>query len=122
MARILVIDDDAAVRSTIHRILEREGHEVVEASDGVGGMKAFREHPADLVISDMFMPEKDGMEILRELRRHSPLPKIIVVSGGGFDGTVDLRADAELMGAARTLGKPFEREELVKAVREVLGS
>ncbi len=122
MARILVIDDDDAVRTTIRRILEREGHEVAEARDGASGLKQFHERPADLVITDIFMPGTDGMELLRAFRRESPRPKVIAVSGGGFGGTVDLRADAELMGAVRTLGKPFEREELVKAVREVLGT
>ena len=121
MARILVIDDDAQVRGAVRRILERAGHTVEDVGNGDAGLRAHRERPADLIITDIFMPERDGIETVRELRRESPQVKIIVISGGDRTQTMDLRKDAELLGAARSLRKPFELSELVRAVGELLG-
>ena len=121
MARILVIDDDAQVRGAVRRILERAGHTVEDVGNGDAGLRAHRERPADLIITDIFMPERDGLETVRELRRESPQVKIIVISGGDRTQTMDLRKDAELLGAARSLRKPFELSELVRAVGELLG-
>ena len=121
MARILVIDDDAQVRGAVRRILERARHTVEDVGNGDAGLRAHRERPADLIITDIFMPERDGIETVRELRRESPQVKIIVISGGDRTQTMDLRKDAELLGAARSLRKPFELSELVRAVDELLG-
>ena len=121
MARILVIDDDVQVRGAVRRILERAGHTVEDVGNGDAGLRAHRERPADLIITDIFMPERDGIETVRELRRESPQVKIIVISGGDRTQTMDLRKDAELLGAARSLRKPFELSELVRAVAELLG-
>ena len=121
MARILVIDDDVQVRGAARRILERAGHTVEDVGNGDAGLRAHRERPADLIITDIFMPERDGIETVRELRRESPQVKIIVISGGDRTQTMDLRKDAELLGAARSLRKPFELSELVRAVDELLG-
>jgi len=121
MARILVIDDDAQVRGAVRRILERAGHTVEDVGDGNAGLRAHRERPADLIITDIFMPERDGIETIRELRRESPQVKIIAISGGDRTHTLDLRKDAELLGASRALRKPFELAELLQAVRDVLG-
>ncbi len=121
MARILVIDDDVQVRGAVRRILERAGHTVEDVGNGDAGLRAHRERPADLIITDIFMPERDGIETVRELRRESPQVKIIVISGGDRTQTMDLRKDAELLGAARSLRKPFELSELVRAVDELLG-
>lgn len=121
MARILVIDDDATVRHTIRRLLETEGHEVEEAANGRAAMKLFREHPTDLVITDLFMPEQDGLETIRELRRAFKDVKILAVTGGGPGGAFDFRTHAVMFGAQRAMSKPFTREELLDAVREVLG-
>jgi CheY-like chemotaxis protein len=121
MARILVIDDDEQVRGAIRRILERAGHTVVDVADGEAGMRAQREQPADLIITDIFMPGQDGIETIRQLRREFPGGKIIAISGGDRTHTMDLRKDAGLFGASRTLGKPFELTELLKAVSELLG-
>lgn len=120
MARILVIDDDAAVRRTIRRQLETVGHEVVEAPDGKAGMKLYFDNPADLVITDLFMPEQDGLETIRELKRTFKDSRILVVTGAQPGGTFDFRAQATLLGAQAALSKPFTREELLDAVREVL--
>ena len=121
MARILVIDDDGQVRGAIRRILERAGHTVLDAADGEAGIRVYRERPADLIITDIFMPERDGIETIQQLRREFPGVKIIAISGGDRTRTVDLRKDAELLGASRTLRKPFELTELLEAVSELLG-
>jgi len=121
MARILLIDDDDQVRGAIRRILERAGYTVVDAPDGEAGIRAQREQPADVIITDIFMPQQDGIETIRQLRREFPGGKIIAISGGDRTRTMDLRKDAELFGASRTLGKPFELSELLNAVRELLG-
>src|SRR5437762_7182307 len=101
MARILVIDDDAQVRGAVRRVLERAGHTVVDVADGEAGIRAHRERPTDLIITDIFMPEQDGIETIQQLRREFPRVKIIAISGGDRTRTVDLRKDAELFGAAR---------------------
>ena len=120
MARILLIDDDAALRSAVRRALERAGYEVREAGDGESGLRVHREVGADLVIVDIFMPERDGLELIRELRTAAPGVKILAMSGGGKSGKIDLLKDATVFGAARTLRKPFEMSELWNAVRELL--
>ncbi len=124
MARILIIDDDVTVRQAIRRILEKVGYEVVEASDGEEGMRLFYENPADLVITDIFMPGKEGLETIMELQGKFPNVKIIAISGGGkTDLSKSLKTDflmmAEQLGA-RSLEKPFELEELLKMVQELL--
>src|SRR5256886_3615643 len=121
MARILVIDDDVQVRGAVRRILERAGHTVEDVGNGDAGLRATRERPADLIITDIFMPERDGIETIRQLRRESPQVKIIAISGGDRTQTLDLRRDAELLGASRALRKPFELSDLVQAVVELLG-
>ena len=121
MARILVIDDDAQVRGAVRRILERAGHTVEDVGNGDAGLRAHRERPADLIITDIFMPERDGIETIRLLRRESPQVKIVVISGGDRTQTMDLRKDAELLGASRALRKPFEVKDLLQAVAELLG-
>jgi DNA-binding response OmpR family regulator len=120
MARILVIDDEVQLRAVVRRILERAGHEVVEASDGEAGLKLHREHGADLVLLDIFMPGRDGIEMIRDLRAEAPRTKIIVMSGGGRRGNLDLLDDARLLGASRALRKPFELAELLALVQELL--
>lgn len=120
MARILVIDDDASVRRALHRTLERAGHTVVDVPDGETGIRLHRERPADLIITDLFMPVQDGIEVIRQLRLEFPGVKILAISGGDHTRTLHLREGAELLGASRSLGKPFERTDLLKAVSELL--
>ena len=86
MARILIIDDDVQILSMLRQTLEREGYEVVEASDGEQGEKLFREKPTDLIITDLIMPEKEGVETIKEIRSEFPETKIIAMSGGGRIG------------------------------------
>ena len=120
MAKILIIDDEEQVRLYLRRILEPEGHEVVEAGNGKVGLQLYCEEPADLIITDIFMPEKEGLETIRELRRDFPEVKIIVISGGGRLSKVDFLPMAGKLGALRTMAKPFTRQDMLSAVREVL--
>jgi DNA-binding response OmpR family regulator len=122
VTRILVIDDDEAIRSLIKTLLGRKGFEVQEAPDGVVGTRIFREKPADLVITDVFMPEKGGLDTIVDLRKDFPDVKIIVMSGGGStmsaDGCLLL---AKGLGVQRTLFKPLRMRELLEAVESALG-
>ncbi len=120
MARILIMEDDEALRTILREMLELEGHEVVEAPDGAKGMKLCREKKTDAVIADVIMPEKEGLEVVRELRRDFPHIKIIAISGGGYIGPEDYLAIAQKFGAHATLTKPFTREELLKTLNRVL--
>ena len=121
MSKILVLEDDAALRGLLREALEQAGHEVANAADGDAGIRAFKKSPADLVITDIFMPEKDGLDVIRELKAGFPEVKSIAISGGGrLDKGTYLMA-ASGMGADHVLGKPFEIQDLVDAVREVLG-
>jgi len=118
--RVLVIDDDATLRSAVRRILERAGYDVLEAGDGAAGLQLHEQQGADVVIVDIFMPERDGLELIRDLRATSPQAKIVAMSGGGRSGKIDLLKDATVFGASRTLWKPFEMTELLAAVRDLL--
>src|SRR5688500_5882112 len=104
MGRILVIDDDDAMRGSIRKILEREGHEVFEASDGRRGLQMSRAMGADVVVTDLIMPEKEGIETIIDLREQSPDVRILAVSGGDrvFAGEGRLE-DAETLGANMSL-------------------
>lgn len=122
MIRILVIDDEGEVRQVLRRMLEREGFEVVDAPDGKAGLKLFQEHPAEVVITDIIMPEKDGLETIQEIRKNRPETKIIAISGGGRLEPGLYLDLAKRLGALRTLFKPFRLEEIVAAVQEVIGN
>jgi CheY-like chemotaxis protein len=117
MARILLIDDDAPFRGMLSQVLEREGHFVVEAEHGREGLERYRESPFDLVITDLLMPEEEGLATIRTLRRVCPTVKIIAMSGGGMTGQLDFLPVAKRLGAHHTLWKPFPRQELLDAVR-----
>ena len=120
MARILLIDDDTRVLETYFLMLERAGYEVVKATSGKEGTRLFRNNPTDLVITDIIMPEKEGLETIMELRRDFPNVKIIAISGGAFLEPDDYLEMAKQFGAMRTLTKPIDQEELLEAVRECL--
>ena len=120
MTRIIVIDDDVQIRVLLKEILQQEGYEVVDAPDGLEGVRLYRENPADLVITDIIMPEKEGLEIIRELRTDFPEVKIMAISGGGRIGPEPYLQIAERLGAKSILTKPIERDELIGAVREAL--
>ena len=120
MACILIIDDDIQILKLLREMLKREGHKVVEAPDGKKGIRLFKENGADLILTDIIMPEKDGLETIMELRKDSPNVKIIAISGGGRIEAEPYLNMAKQFGALRTLRKPFQREELLQAVGELL--
>jgi CheY-like chemotaxis protein len=117
-AAILVVDDDAAVRSLFHKILARAGYRVMEAADGAQALAAVSKGGVDLVITDLVMPEKEGIETIVEIRRSHPQVKIAAVSGA-FGGRY--LETASLLGADAALAKPVSEETLVGAVRRLLG-
>ena len=123
MKRILVIDDDMQMRQMLTQTLERAGYEVVQASDGKEGTKLYRQAPTDLIITDIIMPRKEGIETVIELRRDFPDVKIIAISGGsrGIDAEGCLHAVKQL-GADCAFRKPFDRKKLLKAVKKLLGN
>ena len=120
MARILVSDDQDSIRRVVRRALEQDGHEVFDASDGELGMEILESHSFDVVITDIFMPGQDGIVTLRQVRKRFPEVKVIVISGGDSTGLMDLRQDAELLGAVKSLQKPFNAREIMDVVRSVL--
>lgn len=116
MARVLVIDDDQGIRMVLRRILEQAGHEVTEASNGAEGVCAYRQAPAEVVLTNILMPEKDGLEVIRELRQDFPDLKSIALSAH----PLYLQAAMDL-GALRTLSKPFDSQRLLDTVAELAG-
>ena len=123
MKRILVIDDEPEIRELIRAKLERGGYEVELASDGAEGVKAFHRNRADLIITDIVMPEKEGIEVIQELISEYADLKIIAISGGGqHTSTQFCLSLAEKLGAVRSLNKPFKLAELLTAVQEEIGA
>lgn len=120
MARILIIDDDAQLRATLREVLEREGYGVVEAYNGREGLKRYQTAPTEVIIIDILMPEQEGLETIMLLRRVDPQVKIIAMSGGGQRGRMDFLHLAAMLGAQRTLHKPFRLQELIEAVRDLM--
>lgn len=119
---ILVIDDEKYVRAALRGILEYAGYGVVEAEDGEQGIGLIETDSTSMVITDIFMPVKDGIETIIELRREHPDVKIIAISGGG-PLPLNMRGfltEAEHLGADKTLSKPFGAHELLSTVKDVL--
>ena len=120
MARILIIDDEDELRSMLRRMLEQAGHQVTEAVDGAEGIKLYEQDRPDLIITDIIMPEKEGVETIIALRRADPDLPIIAISGGGRLEATDFLTMAKKLGARRTLSKPFRRDQLLEAVGDCL--
>jgi DNA-binding response OmpR family regulator len=120
--KILVIEDNAVVRNTVMRILQSAGYEVVIANDGLQGVDAFRREQPDLVISDIIMPEQEGIATIRQILGEKPGTKIIAISGGGRIGNTDFLQIARKMGASDALPKPFDPDELVARVTTCLNA
>ncbi|UCF91875.1 MAG: response regulator [Desulfobacterales bacterium] len=120
MKRILVIDDESQIRSMLRLMLERAGYEVLEASDGAEGIRLYRENSADLVITDLIMPNKDGIGMIIALKKEFPEVKIIAMSGGGLNRPEGYLIGAQKLGATRTLTKPINREQMLRAVKDTL--
>jgi CheY-like chemotaxis protein len=122
MTSILLIDDDDEFRSMLVESLGQANYEVSEARDGREGIRSYRNHPCDLIITDLIMPEKEGLETIKELRRNYPGVKIIAISGGSRHGPFDYLKMARLFGARQVLAKPFSRQEMLAAITQVLES
>jgi len=122
MADILIIDDDDVFRDVLATALEHAGHVVRQATNGIEGLQMFHQQPADLVITDIVMPEKEGLDTIRDLRREFPKARIIAMSGGlAHDPRLYLHM-AEKFGAQAVLAKPFALEDLKKVVDAALAS
>jgi DNA-binding response OmpR family regulator len=123
MALVLVIDDEPEIRALLRRWLEREGLSVIEAEDGEVGIRLFREHSPEVVITDIIMPQKEGIETIMDLRREFSSAKIIAISGGGTAMTSGACLHlAARLGAARAFSKPLDMSRLLEAVRELTSS
>lgn len=120
MARMLVIDDDVLVRNLLRAAFQRMGHEVRDAADGAAGLRAFQEERPDIIVTDVYMPTMDGIEMIQALRLLDPVVPILAISGGGITGPGGPLTDARLLGASATLAKPFTIMELQSAVAALL--
>ena len=120
MARILIIDDDSISRDIFRKILEDSGHQIIEAGDSESGLKEFREFHIDLVITDLFMPEKGGLQVIQNIREQNLDIGIIAVSGMTVEGKKQIFEAARNSGASHTLEKPVKPDELRKAVVSLL--
>lgn len=118
--RVLVIDDDDSIRLFIRRVLEHQHYEVLEARNGDEGIRVYRESHPDLVLLDLYMPEKDGLETLRDLRLETPQPKVVTMSGGGPKYDITILQSARFLGSQSALVKPFSIGELLELVRTML--
>jgi DNA-binding response OmpR family regulator len=121
--RLLVIDDDNLVRAALTDILQTAGFEVVTASNGRHGLEVLSTTPVDAIITDILVPEQEGLETIREARQRFPDIRILAISGGGAGGgETQLLRFAESFGADQTLPKPFTGSQLVAAVKELLAT
>jgi CheY-like chemotaxis protein len=121
MAHILVIDDDAVLRRVITLALERTGHSVLRCENGRKAIEYLAHQNADLLITDIVMPEMDGVETVRAARQLKPELPILAISGGGSFDPQDYLAIAQVFGANAVLPKPFRPAELIQKVAEMLG-
>ena len=118
MPRVIVVDDDAAQRVLVEEMLVPNGYEVESARHGREALERIRAKPADLVITDLFMPEFDGVELMLALRKECPSLKIIAVSGNTAGDK--MLAVAQQLGSVAVLEKPFTQEKLLAAIKNVL--
>jgi CheY-like chemotaxis protein len=119
VARILIAEDNPQVRSMLRMTLEREGHEVREAGDGREALRRCDEGPVDIVVTDLIMPEMEGIATIRALRQAHPEVKIIAMSGGGYIGPQSYLDVARKCGAAYAFTKPVDRATLLEAIRQL---
>jgi len=120
MAKILVLDDELSILLMIKKMLEKAGHEVSLALNGKEGMELFERSRPDLLITDIIMPEKEGLETIFQLRRKHPELKIIAISGGGRISPDGYLPGAKLLGADMTFQKPLDQKEFLQAVSQLL--
>jgi len=119
--RILVIDDEPGIRNLLKEMLEISGYEVLLAANGSEGIAQFKTFQPDLIITDMVMPEKNGIEAIMELKKISPGSKIIAISGGGHIAAEKYLMLASALNVESTISKPFEPDQILAAVQSALG-
>jgi len=122
MTSIIVIDDDPQINSLLKDVLEFEGYHVLTAQRADEGLHYLKTTTIELVITDVLMPDKEGLETIRELREHYPQTKILAISGGLTKSGVDVLEIAKRLGANRVLRKPFDVQDLIKSVRLLLNA
>ncbi len=120
MKNILIIDDDIDFRSMLKKLLEKNHYQVFEARDGLEGMRTLNSQQVDLVVTDIIMPDMDGIETIMKLRTDFPKTRVIAISGGGRIGPTDYLNAARALGATHVLSKPFPNEEFLEHVAELL--
>ena len=120
MAKILIIDDEPNILLMLKKLLERNGYETELAINGVEGIEMFKKSMHDLVITDIIMPEKEGLETIREMKRIKSDLKIIAMSGGGRVSADSYLKIARIFGASKLIAKPFSMKEMLLAVQELL--
>lgn len=118
--KILIIDDEQDIIQMLSRLLVRSGYTVFSAVDGNQGIKVFEENDIDLVITDIIMPDKEGIEVILHLLKKKAECKIIAVSGGGYLSANDYLETAREIGAVKTFSKPFNPKDLLNTVNELL--
>ena len=119
---ILIVDDEPLVRNTLKKMLTRAGHQVLEAEDGVQALEIFETHSPQLMICDIIMPNMEGIETLREVKKAHPEVKVIVISGGARTGSLNYLSVAEKLGADAVMDKPFGGKKLSDTIAAVFGS
>jgi DNA-binding NtrC family response regulator len=123
LATILVIDDDDVVRDFLVEAIEQAGHEVVSANGGIAGIGKFTQSHPDMVLTDIVMPDRDGLEVIAEIRSADPGARIVAMSGGGFRANAVSCFDAATkLGAMAVLQKPFKLAQLIDVVDSCLAS
>jgi CheY-like chemotaxis protein len=122
MARILIIDDNDELRAMLRKMLEKTGHEVEEARNGNEGIRCFRRSKPDLIFCDLLMPDKEGLETIRELCREDPTARIVAMTGGGGGRRQDYLQIAINFGAIRSIEKPFGLDEIRTVLSELFGA
>ena len=120
MTKILVVDDEVTVREMVGEMLTRGGYEVVMAANGLEAMRRLKEQEFAVIVTDIVMPEQEGLETVLAVRKEHPQTKVIAISGGGRYGASDYLETATFFGADRVFGKPISWQELLAAVEELL--
>jgi CheY-like chemotaxis protein len=121
MSVILVADDNEPLRSTMQKLLTKAGHTVLVAANGIEAEEIVAKTALDLVITDIIMPDKEGLMLVRDLKKHAPNLRIIAMSGGGRAGAFSLLEAASQFGADAVLRKPFRGGDLIEMVTATLG-
>ncbi len=122
MASVLIVEDEKLVRRALNKMLQAGGHDVTEVEDGHRALSYLDRHPADVVVTDIIMPGKGGLEVITELRRRFPNAKIIAISGGTRPSGPGALQAAKVLGANRVLAKPFRQNEILVLVDELMRS